>query len=86
MREVDMRDLALALKTASEKLKLALLSSISRRAAETVNEEISFLGAVKKRDIEAAQLRIIESVRQLEAEGEVDLSVATSHSSDEILV
>jgi len=86
MREVDMRDLALSLKTAGEKLKLALLSSISRRAAETVNEEISFLGAVKKRDIEAAQLRIIESVRQLEAEGEVDLSTVTSRNSNEILV
>jgi flagellar motor switch protein FliG len=86
MREVDMRDLALSLKTASEKLKLSLLSSISRRAAETVNEEISFLGAVKKKDIEAAQQRIIESVRQLEAEGEVDLSVVTSRNQDEVLV
>ena len=81
MREVDMRDLALSLKTATDKLKLALLSSISRRAAETVNEEISFLGAVKKRDIEAAQLRIIETVRRLEADGEIDLSTATSTQS-----
>ncbi len=86
MREVDMRDLAVALKTASPKLRSALLSSISKRAAETVNEEISFLGAVKKKDIEAAQLRIIESVRQLETEGELDLSNATSTSRDELLV
>jgi flagellar motor switch protein FliG len=86
MREVDMRDLAVSLKTASAKLKTALLSAISKRAAETVNEEISFLGPLKKRDIEAAQLRIIDSVRQLETEGELDLSNASSTSRDEYLV
>lgn len=73
MREVDMRDLAVALKTASSKLKDALLGCISKRAAETVNEEIAFLGSVKKRDIEAAQLRIVDSVRRLESEGELEI-------------
>jgi flagellar motor switch protein FliG len=86
MREVDMRDLATALKTASPALKKGLLGSISKRAAETVNEEITFLGPVKKKDIEAAQLRIIESARQLEGEGEIDLGAVTSSSRDELLV
>ncbi len=73
LREVDMRDLALALKAASEKLKTALLNCISKRAAETVNEEIAFMGPVKLRDIESAQMRIIDAARKLEAEGEIDL-------------
>ncbi len=73
LREVDMRDLAVSLKTASDRLKGTLLSSISKRAAETVNEEISFMGAVKLRDIEGAQMRIIEVVRRLEGEGEIEL-------------
>ena len=68
-----MRDLALALKSASEKLKTTLLSCISKRAAETVNEEMGFMGAVKAKDIEAAQMRIIEVVRRLESEGEIEL-------------
>ncbi len=85
MREVDMRDLAVSLKTATPKLKGALLGAISKRAAETVNEEISFLGPLKKKDIEAAQMRIIDSVRQLESEGELDLSAATSGSRDELV-
>jgi flagellar motor switch protein FliG len=38
-----------------------------------VQEEISFLGAVKARDVEAAQFRIIDAVRKLEAEGEIEL-------------
>ncbi len=73
LREVDMRDLAIALKTASEKLKAALLGCISKRAAETVNEEIAFMGPIKLRDIESAQIRIIESARKLESEGDIDL-------------
>ena len=73
LREVDMRDLAVSLKTASEKLKTILLSCISKRAAETVNEEISFMGPLKLREIEGAQLKIIEVVRRLESEGEIEL-------------
>ncbi len=73
LREVDMRDLAVSLKTASDELKAALLGAISKRAAETVNEEMSFLGAVKLKDIEGAQMRIIEVVRRLESEGEIEV-------------
>jgi flagellar motor switch protein FliG len=80
MREIDMRDLALALKKASEPLKKLLLSNISRRAAEAVQDEMSFTGAVKLRDVEAAQFRIIDAVRKLEGEGEVDLD--ETHSQE----
>ena len=73
MREIDMRDLTVALKKASTPLKNLLLSNISRRAAESVQEEIAFLGNVKSRDVEAAQFRIIDAVRKLEAEGEIEL-------------
>ena len=73
MRETDMRDLSLALKKASEPLKKLLLSNISRRGAEAVREEMSMMGTVKLRDVEAAQFRIIDSVRKLEIEGEIDL-------------
>jgi flagellar motor switch protein FliG len=78
LREVDMRDLSVALKTCSEELKGKLLGCISKRAAETVAEEISLMGPLKLRDIEAAQLRIIEAVRRLESEGEIELGDAGS--------
>ncbi|HEY3863210.1 MAG TPA: flagellar motor switch protein FliG [Verrucomicrobiae bacterium] len=86
MREVDMRDLAVSLKSASAKVKDALLGCISKRAAETVKEEISFLGSVKKKDIEGAQIRIIESVRRLESEGEIELHSTQGASRDEAVV
>ncbi|MFM1770096.1 MAG: hypothetical protein RJA22_2625 [Verrucomicrobiota bacterium] len=73
MREVDMRDLALALKRADDTLKARLLGGISKRAAEAVHEEMSFMTSVKTRDVEASQNRIIDIVRRLEADGEIEL-------------
>jgi flagellar motor switch protein FliG len=84
MREVDIRDLAVALKTASEQLKKTLLGAISKRAAETVTEEMSFLGAIKLKEIEGAQMRIIDVVRRLESEGEIELN--TGKESNESVV
>ena len=46
---------------------------LSKRAAVSVREEISFLGPLKFSEIDAAQMEIIEVVKQLEAEGEIDL-------------
>ena len=44
MREIDLRDLAMSLKTAGAQLKNILLSAVSKRAAANVDEEISMLG------------------------------------------
>ena len=74
MREVDTRDLAVSLKKASFQVKAALLGAISKRAAETVKEEIGFLGNIKQKEIEASQTRIVDIVRRLEGEGEIDLN------------
>jgi len=82
MREVDMRDLAVALKTSSEKLKSSLLGCISKRAAETVTEEMGFMGPLKLRDIEVAQQRIIDVVRKLESEGEVEIEGSDNRSRE----
>jgi flagellar motor switch protein FliG len=73
LQEVDFRSLAVALQTASAGLKNKLLSSISKRAAENVREEISFLGTIKISQIEGAQMEIIETVRRLEGDGTIDL-------------
>jgi flagellar motor switch protein FliG len=73
LREVDMRDLALALKKSDDAFKTMLLAGISKRAAETVNDEISMMGSVKLKEIDAAQMRIVEVVRRLENDGEIDL-------------
>jgi flagellar motor switch protein FliG len=86
MREVDLRDLAVALKSAPEPLRVALLSCVSRRAAETIREEINLLGPQRQKDIEAARRRILETARQLEGLDEIDPGPPAIQSRDELMV
>ncbi len=73
LREVDSADLAVSMKSASEALKEKLYASISKRAAESLRDEISMLGPVRLKDVEAAQDTIIQVVRRLEEEGAISL-------------
>jgi flagellar motor switch protein FliG len=74
LREVDSRALAVGLKSASDRLQAHLLSGLSKRAAESVQEEMGFLGKIKPKEIELAQMTIIETVRRLESAGEIELA------------
>ena len=78
LRDVDMRDLAISLKSASDKLKKILLGCLSKRAAESVEEEMEFMGPLRLTEIEAAQNRIIEAARQLEGEDEIETEAANT--------
>lgn len=71
LREVDTSDLAISMKSANESLKEKLYGAISKRAAENLRDEISFLGPVRLRDVEQAQDGIIQIVRRLEEEGQI---------------
>lgn len=71
LREVETKELALALKAASPELRQYIRSNMSERAAETLEEEIEMLGPVRARDVEAAHAGILENVRRLDEEGEI---------------
>ena len=73
LREVDSSNLAIAMKSASETLRDRIYSSISKRAAESLKEELELLGPVRLKDVEAAQDTIIQVVRRLEEEGQITL-------------
>ncbi|MCB2198260.1 flagellar motor switch protein FliG [bacterium] len=74
LREVDNKELAMALKASSEELKAKILSNMSRRAAEMVEEELSYMGPVRLREVEEVQQRIIDVIRRLEDEGQIVIS------------
>ena len=73
LRQVDMRDLTLALKLADESLKQKIFSNLSERVRETCQEELSYLGPVRLRHVEEAQQKVIATVRRLEAAGEIEI-------------
>ncbi len=73
LREVDSSHLATAMKSATESLRESIYASISKRAAESLRDEISMLGPVRLKDVEVAQDAIIQVVRRLEEEGAITL-------------
>jgi len=80
LREVDSSNLAIAMKSASEKLREQIYASISKRAAESLKDELEMLGPVRLKDVETAQDAIIQVVRRLEEEGQITLDAEGAQS------
>lgn len=83
LRDVDMKDLALALKTASAEVGNLIFKNMSKRAAEMLREDMNMMGPVRLRDVEEAQQKIVNVVRQLEDSGEI---IIARGGEDEIVV
>ncbi len=71
--KVDRKNLTVALKGTSDQLRNHFLSGMSQRGAEMLKEDMEAMGPVKIRDVETAQQQIIGLVRQLEADGVINL-------------
>lgn len=71
LRDVDMKDVALALKGASEALREKFFKNMSKRAAEMLKEDMEYMGPVRVRDVEEAQQKIVNVIRALEDAGEI---------------
>lgn len=74
LKGVDSKSLGMALKVASENLKAKIFNNLSKQASEALQEEIEFLGPVRRREVEASQLDIVALVRQMEFRGEIVLA------------
>lgn len=86
LREVDSKDLALALKSASEEVKDKILRNMSERAREMILEEIEFMGPVRLKQVEEVQQKIVAVIRRLEESGEVIIEGRGGGGADEIIV
>jgi|UniRef100_A0A7V3E655 flagellar motor switch protein FliG len=78
LKEVDRKDLALALKVADENLRNKIFSNMSERAADLLKEELQYMGMVKLKEVEAAQSKIIDIIKSLEESGEISLNMRGS--------
>jgi len=73
MREVDQKDMVIALKGASEEMQEKILSNLSGRVRTFITEEMEYLGPMRVSEVEEVQLRIVQVVRQLEEQGQVTI-------------
>ena len=74
MRDIDNKDLAVALKTAGKEVTKAIFDNISKRLQDMIHEEIEYMGPVRLRDVEEAQQRIVNTIRKLDDAGEITIS------------
>lgn len=83
IRDVENQDLIMALKVASEEVKDLVFENMSQRMAETIRDEIEYMGPVRLKDVEEAQMRIVGTIRRLEDMGEI---VIARGGGDDIIV
>jgi len=83
LKEVETSDITIALKSANPEVKNAILSNLSKRLQEMILDDMQVMGPVKLRDVEAAQQRIVNAVRQLEDAGEI---IVARGEGDDVIV
>ena len=83
LREVDAKDLALALKGCKDEVKEHILKNMSTRAKAMILEDMEVMGPVRLKHAEEAQQKIVNVVRQLEEMGEI---VVARGGEEEVMI
>ncbi|KAB2880901.1 MAG: flagellar motor switch protein FliG [Pseudorhodoplanes sp.] len=83
MRHIDKDKLAVALKGASEPVRQFFLSNMSTRAAKMLVDDMQAMGPVRLRDVDEAQVLLVNLAKDLAAKGEL---VITKQRGDEELI
>lgn len=71
LREVDGKDLAVALKGTADDVQAKIFGNMSQRAAENVKEDLQYMGPVRVSQVEEAQQKIVAVIRRLEENGAI---------------
>ncbi|PZQ64585.1 MAG: flagellar motor switch protein FliG [Phenylobacterium zucineum] len=83
LRGVEKDQLALGLKGASDALREMFFSNMSERAAKIMREDMETMGPVRLRDVDQAQMNIVQVAKDLANKGEIML--ASSGGEDELI-
>jgi flagellar motor switch protein FliG len=76
LRAVEKDQLALALKGASDSLRELFFSNMSERAAKIMREDMESMGPVRLRDVDQAQMAMVQVAKDLANKGEIMLAGA----------
>ena len=74
LRQVDTKELAVALKGVRQDVRDKILANVSERAATNLVEEIEMLGPVRLSTVEEAQAKVVATIRMLEESGQIVLA------------
>jgi flagellar motor switch protein FliG len=73
LRGVEKDSLALALKGSSESLRELFFSNMSERASKIMREDMESMGPVRLKDVDQAQMAMVQVAKDLAAKGEIML-------------
>jgi flagellar motor switch protein FliG len=82
LRSVEKDQLALALKGASDSLRDMFFSNMSERAAKIMREDMETMGPVRLREVEQAQMAMVQAAKDLANKGEIVLAGAGGGDDD----
>src|SRR5439155_9662637 len=74
LSEIDVKSLSLALRGAPPEIEEKILANLSKRAQESLREEISLTGAVPPPKVRAARDTLVEAIQRLDQRGELVLN------------
>jgi flagellar motor switch protein FliG len=83
MRQVNKDKLALALKGATEEVRAFFMKNMSTRAGKMLTDEMEAMGPVRLRDVDDAQVLLVNLAKDLAAKGEIMLS--KNRADDELV-
>jgi flagellar motor switch protein FliG len=83
LKEVNQKDLVLALRGANDEVKQKILSNMSSRGADMLREEMEFQPPQRRSVVEEAQSRIVAVIRRLEETGAITIG---RQEDDELVV
>ncbi|HEY4997139.1 MAG TPA: flagellar motor switch protein FliG [Solirubrobacteraceae bacterium] len=86
LREVDQKDLVLALRGAPENVMEVVLANMSERGSAMLKEEMEVQPPQRKRDVDDAQSRIVAVVRKLEEAGAIVIAGDEDEEGGEAVV
>ncbi len=85
LREVDQKDLVLALRGAPEEVMAVVLANMSERGAAMLKEEMEIQQPQRKRDVDEAQSRVVAVVRKLEEAGTIVIAGGEDEESEAVV-
>ncbi|HZR14013.1 MAG TPA: flagellar motor switch protein FliG [Acidimicrobiia bacterium] len=71
LRQVDSKELAVALKGVAPNVRQKIMSNMSERASANLDEEIELLGPMRLKTVEEAQGAVVRVIRALEEAGQI---------------
>ena len=71
LREVNTKDLALALKGTKEEVREKIFTNMSERAQQMLRDDMEYLGPVRAKDVQEVQTSICATIKALEASGDI---------------